>query len=333
MVSMRAYCAFDLKPHPSGRESQIDAVCGPFPFSGVATDAVCEFRPLPARRCYRKCASPEPPHQSEKLLGDAGTGWVWWFPDCVAQNLSENCGRKSQLVRHCDALCLSRSQTLKINGVALENGSIVLSQGRTDVQVFEPVSNEFALVSTPLSLETLELSAMADKTIVRASERVALDNLRSTIIKAVQFASSNPNAASQRSVEAGMQQSLSLAIERVLSGNATATWDTTLASRRHAQLVSGVDEYLRLNPEAAIYSEDLARLLGVSVSTLKSSVLAIRGMSIHRYLRLRRLWSVRRQLMNGVPGLTIKQSALANGFWHMGEFSSLIRRHLENPPR
>ena len=221
----------------------------------------------------------------------------------------------------------------KINGVALENGSIVLSQGRTDVQVFEPVSNEFALVSTPLSLETLELSAMADKTIVRASERVALDNLRSTIIKAVQFASSNPNAASQRSVEAGMQQSLSLAIERVLSGNATATWDTTLASRRHAQLVSGVDEYLRLNPEAAIYSEDLARLLGVSVSTLKSSVLAIRGMSIHRYLRLRRLWSVRRQLMNGVPGLTIKQSALANGFWHMGEFSSLIRRHLENPPR
>jgi AraC family ethanolamine operon transcriptional activator len=214
---------------------------------------------------------------------------------------------------------------LKVNGVALGNGSIALSQGRTDVHVFEPVSNEFALVSTPLSLEALELSAMADKMLVRASERVALDNLRSTIVKAVQFASSNPNAVSQPSVEAGMQQSLSLAIERVLAGDATATLDTTLASGRHMQLVRGVDEYLRLNPEAAVYSEDLARHLGVSVSTLKASVLAIRGMSIHRYLRLRRLWSVRRQLMTGVPGLTIKQSALANGFWHMGEFSSLYK--------
>jgi AraC family transcriptional regulator, ethanolamine operon transcriptional activator len=54
-------------------------------------------------------------------------------------------------------------------------------------------------------------------------------------------------------------------------------------------------------------------------------VVAIRGMSVHRYTRLMRLWNVRQQLMRGLPIATVKSIAFANGFWHMGEFSSLYR--------
>ena len=43
------------------------------------------------------------------------------------------------------------------------------------------------------------------------------------------------------------------------------------------------------------------------------------------YSRLKRLWSVRRQLRNGAPGLTVKASALAHGFWHMSEFANIYR--------
>ena len=59
--------------------------------------------------------------------------------------------------------------------------------------------------------------------------------------------------------------------------------------------------------------------------TLHNAVVAIRGMSMHRYMRLRRLWNVRQQLVRGEAPQSIKAVALVNGFWHMGEFTSLYR--------
>jgi AraC family ethanolamine operon transcriptional activator len=56
---------------------------------------------------------------------------------------------------------------------------------------------------------------------------------------------------------------------------------------------------------------------------IHSAMLKIRGMSLHRYLRLRRLWAVRRQLLAGGKTLQIKACALSNGFWHLGEFAAL----------
>jgi AraC family ethanolamine operon transcriptional activator len=46
------------------------------------------------------------------------------------------------------------------------------------------------------------------------------------------------------------------------------------------------------------------------------------GKSLHRYLRLRRLWAVRRELLKGDPRLQIKEIALNAGFWHLGDFAS-----------
>jgi len=48
-------------------------------------------------------------------------------------------------------------------------------------------------------------------------------------------------------------------------------------------------------------------------------------MSLHQHLRLKKLWGVRSQLLTGNQLLTVKAAALANGFWHMGEFSQLYK--------
>ena len=90
-------------------------------------------------------------------------------------------------------------------------------------------------------------------------------------------------------------------------------------------LVRKLDEYLRDNPGKTSHSTDIAGGLGVSVRTLNNAVVAIRGLSMHRYLRLRRLWSVRQQLAQAPPVDALKAIALANGFWHMGEFRTLYR--------
>jgi AraC family ethanolamine operon transcriptional activator len=46
---------------------------------------------------------------------------------------------------------------------------------------------------------------------------------------------------------------------------------------------------------------------------------------MHRYMRLRRLWGVRQQLLRGASLQSIKAVALVNGFWHMGEFAASYR--------
>ncbi|WP_369724678.1 helix-turn-helix domain-containing protein [Bradyrhizobium sp. LLZ17] len=94
---------------------------------------------------------------------------------------------------------------------------------------------------------------------------------------------------------------------------------------RHRRLIARLDEVAALCGGKPLYSDDLASALGVSVRTLQTAAHAVHGVSLHHYLRLKRLWSVRMQLMSAGNGATIKAAALANGFWHMGEFSKVYK--------
>jgi AraC family ethanolamine operon transcriptional activator len=76
----------------------------------------------------------------------------------------------------------------------------------------------------------------------------------------------------------------------------------------------------------------MAGELRISVRTLHTAMLKIRGMSLHRYLRLRRLWAVRGQLLAGDKALQIKACALSNGFWHLGEFAALYAAQFGEAP-
>ena len=79
-----------------------------------------------------------------------------------------------------------------------------------------------------------------------------------------------------------------------------------------------------------LYSSELARQLGVSVRTMHDTVKRYRGMSLHRYLRLRRLWLVRKRLIEGSQ--SVKSCALALGFWHLGDFSRSYRSQFGEAP-
>jgi AraC family ethanolamine operon transcriptional activator len=94
---------------------------------------------------------------------------------------------------------------------------------------------------------------------------------------------------------------------------------------KQRRLVARLDEAAMLSGGIPLYSGDLANTLGVSVRTLQSATQAVHGVSLHHHLRLKRLWSTRTQLMTGGNGTSVKAAALANGFWHMGEFSKLYK--------
>jgi AraC family transcriptional regulator, ethanolamine operon transcriptional activator len=66
--------------------------------------------------------------------------------------------------------------------------------------------------------------------------------------------------------------------------------------------------------------------MDISARTLQTAVHRVCGVATQSYVRLRRLWLVRKQLRTGAPALTVKASALAHGFLHLGEFSETYRR-------
>ena len=90
---------------------------------------------------------------------------------------------------------------------------------------------------------------------------------------------------------------------------------------KHRKLIAQLDEVAATFGNRPLYSEDLAAALNISVRTLQTATHAVHGVSLHHYLRLKRLWSTRIQLMSGFSGLSVKAAALGNGFWHLGDFS------------
>jgi AraC-like DNA-binding protein len=90
---------------------------------------------------------------------------------------------------------------------------------------------------------------------------------------------------------------------------------------KHRKLIARLDEVVVLFGSKPLYSDDLATTLGVSARTLQIATHAVHGVSLHHYLRLKRLWATRIQLMTDSAGASVKAAALGNGFWHLGDFS------------
>jgi AraC family ethanolamine operon transcriptional activator len=101
---------------------------------------------------------------------------------------------------------------------------------------------------------------------------------------------------------------------------------------RHRKLIARLDEVVEMFGSKPLYSDDLAAALGVSARTLQVAAQAVHGVSLHHYLRLKRLWAVRVLLVTGGDGVTVKAAALGNGFWHLGDFSSAYRRAFGEAP-
>ncbi len=102
---------------------------------------------------------------------------------------------------------------------------------------------------------------------------------------------------------------------------------TTLrALRRRVRLVRDAEELMEACIGSPQYSEDVCAVLDVSRRALHDAFLAVRGMSLHRFLRLRRLNLVREALRSHAGGpAQVKAAALDFGFWHFGRFAREYR--------
>jgi AraC family ethanolamine operon transcriptional activator len=222
--------------------------------------------------------------------------------------------------------------SLIMNGVQARAPAMLLVKGNARCEVVEQQSNVVALVNFD-SVDDRGWPGEANMAQAIPTERTRFDAVRSTLCGALKVASHAPETLVSPGVIESIEESILQTVDLAMAAASPTGEGKRLSLSHYLSLIRKFDEFVAANAGRTLYSADVARQLGVSVRTLHNAVVAIRGMSMHRYMRLRRLWSVRQQLVRGEQVQTIKAVALMNGFWHMGEFTSLYRELFGETPQ
>ena len=230
------------------------------------------------------------------------------------------------------AFAMDDAISLVINGADIRSPALLLAKGDTVCDIVEPQANLVVFVK----FDAIEGRGWpgepghAQLIVARPAELAALRSVTRDILL---LASNSPDLLGQPQVVGQVEESLLAAVDQALQRPLPLGDGGRVDLSQYLQLVRKLDEFLQDNAAKVLHSVDLAREFGVSVRTLNNAVVAIRGLSMHRYMRLRRLWSVRQQLVHGSPAEALKVIALANGFWHMGEFRTLYRDFFGETPQ
>lgn len=214
--------------------------------------------------------------------------------------------------------------SLVLNGVEARASALLLVKGAAACEIVEPQANLFGFVNFD-AIDDRGWPGEVDSARLIATQPARLEALRAMTRDALMLASHSPEALLQPHVMEGIEESILQAIDLAMDAALPVCEGKRLSLSHYLALVRKLDEFLAANAGRTLYSAEVARQLGVSVRTLHNAVVAVRGMSMHRYTRLRRLWNVRQQLVRGPSLQSIKAVALVNGFWHMGEFTALYR--------
>ena len=194
--------------------------------------------------------------------------------------------------------------------------AIEVGPGDYGMIVFHPQVTERDWPLTPTTFAAVAITSDAEK------------NLRNLLLSAFAVATESPEETSM--AVTGLKESFLSAIDEAIISSDDLENECAVNKKVNIDLVLQLDTYLSTHHQESIYSAQLASRFGVSLRTLANTITHYRGMSLHKYLRLKRLWLVRQQLLDGET--SIKAATLANGFWHLGDFASAYRKQFGEKP-
>jgi AraC family ethanolamine operon transcriptional activator len=223
------------------------------------------------------------------------------------------------------------SVDVMVNGISGGPSRVMAVRGEASCEIVEPCANLFAILSLDTAISDRGWPEPTDSVQILDSGSVdALNSFKHTVKGLLTFASQHPEHAQILGTLKFMEETLLSSLDEVMTS--FPAMQSPGQFERYRRVVWRMDDYLSLRPAADIHIADLARVCDVSPRTLQTATRAVRGLSVHRYLRLRRLWSVRRVLAHGRPHTKVSDIARANGFWHMGEFTSAYRATFGETP-
>ena len=232
----------------------------------------------------------------------------------------------AQLQPDCTAIGFSMDDgdPIRFNGYERDHSIIVIGSNGATYNAVERVERQYASIVFKPAIGDRDWPVTGANFKMFETSLTAQHRLRQLVLEALAACSEFAGPHDQSEVPRAIKETLLVAIDAAFADIVRSRWSTYVNSARQFHIFQDVRAILAANIAAPIYSADLAKQLGVSVRTVHDAVLRYRGMSLHRYLRLRRLWLVRRQLLSGTS--SVKACALAFGFWHMGDFSHSYRQ-------
>ena len=217
------------------------------------------------------------------------------------------------------------------NGTEVDSSTIAVMRGKAPVDSVEQQPNTYVMLRFNSDMRQ---RGWADFNTGLAYIRTSNDpmaRLRAVFLEMFALASACEDARQFDVLNRPIQETLLAALDEALVP-AEAHTSRPGSFDKYRKLIEQLDEVVELFGSKPLYSDDLATTLGVSARTLQIATQAVHGISLHHYLRLKRMWAVRVQLMTASSGLTVKAAALGNGFWHLGDFSTGYKRAFGEAP-
>jgi AraC-like DNA-binding protein len=239
----------------------------------------------------------------------------------------------TQLADNCTAIVFTMDESgdqVRFNGVDVDRPVVGIGHGGNGFTVTERVGAQLAAINfTPEILdrgwpETRHHFSVFETTVL------ARQRLRMIVSEVLQFASTSPDMVLLPQTMTALKESLLAGVDTIFANNDTSKPRRSLHSTRAFAIFQRIEGHIREDIKSPIYSNALAEAVGVSIRTLQDVILQYRSMSLHRYLRFKRLWLVRKRLMAG--GTSVKACALEYGFWHLSDFSRSYHLHFGETP-
>jgi AraC family ethanolamine operon transcriptional activator len=163
--------------------------------------------------------------------------------------------------------------------------------------------------------------------------RIGMDSglhLQSCVNDIVEVIRRDPARLANPNVVKGIDQSIVGGIGGALSSMILSR--SSVATSRYIAITRRAEEYLRESRLRVHSSLEVAKACEVTPRTLHNAFVSVFGVSLGRYLMLRRLWMVRNALLRASPDALVKSIALDHGFWHLGRFSTLYYSRFGESP-
>jgi AraC-like DNA-binding protein len=237
----------------------------------------------------------------------------------------------AQLARGCTLIGFSMDDgvPIRFNGAERDHSAIAIGGGGAAYGVVEPVERQYAsIVFTP---EIVDRGWPEARPVFKVFETtVEAQHWLRELVRQILYLSPIFGAVEAAQVSSAIKESLLAGVDAAFAHVVDARWASRANSPEHFKIFKSIQGVLSDNIGRPLYSEELARQVGVSVRTMHDAVKRYRGMSLHRYLRLRRLWLVRQRLLAGAD--SVKACAFACGFWHLGDFARSYRMQFGEAP-
>lgn len=184
----------------------------------------------------------------------------------------------------------------KVNGLALDNHCVIATRGRCAYKIVDEFPNRHVTLRFSSSMRERGWPDIENTFRVYRAPPAALLRLQTLIQTLFNETAIQPDGPAIRLAQDNMLEAIIATLDEVFLGPDGAAQQLGTSWRMHERVIDKIDALLATHPEAPIYSQDVAGARGVSVRTLHNATASVRGMSLHRYLKLRRLWSVRGEL-------------------------------------